>query len=81
MTDKIVYDYFPLPMRDFHHRFFAVLVKSIVLETADENRTQEYHRGIYSFRSRDARNSFTTLCNGVNIETVAYRFNLQPMEK
>lgn len=81
MTDKIVYDVFPIDLQHTARRFFAVLTEDVTLETRVENFDRVYRRGIYDFPTKKARNVFTKVCNDDTGKSVAYRFNRKPEEK
>lgn len=81
MTKPIVYDHFCMEMRDSERRFFAVLTKNVIVETATDTIDKTYKRGIYSFETKKKRNIFTNVCNGDRTKTVAYSYNKKPTHK
>jgi len=81
MTLPIKYDTFPIDLMNTRRRFFAVLIQDATLETRIENFDHVYHRGIYAFDTKKARNVFTKVCNDAIGSSVAYRFNRKPTEK
>lgn len=78
MTAKIQYDIFPLDFLTTNRRFFAVLIEDVTLETRIEDLDRVYHRGIYDFDTKTARDTFTKICNDDKGKSVAYKFNRNP---
>lgn len=65
-------DHFPTVLEEC--RYIVAVIFPHVLETSDENLTQEIDRGIYHFTAFKAARAFVTACNSGLDEPVAYLF-------